>query len=294
MILEAHGEFVKVFCPLAQAIDKKHRQMQDEANKIHEAESLLKEKLEDSSQLHVVLDRVEDLTAETRLLAFDNGQQNQARKYFATKYSDEWSGTMGGWFRSWYICLAGCSHCNHYEFAWCRTCWKCVMKRENLENEAEARTWIVEHKADCQRRVIAAEKYEAEKKHQLEFFTKMPGMEKCKARNILETRNEFWKIFSPLAQAIVMKDLQMEGEVENINEAQSLLKELRELTDSSKIEDALDRVMLLTADTRLLAFCPLAQANVKMDLQMQGLVKKLNEAQRLLKELRELVRGLQS
>ena len=96
---------------------------------------------------------------------------------------------------------------------WCRTCWRCIMKREKLVDEAEARTWIVRHKPDYQRRVVAAERYEAAKKHQLELFAIMPSHEKYKARKILETHSSFKQVFSPLAQAIAMKDEQMQYQV---------------------------------------------------------------------------------
>ena len=87
------------------------------------------------------------------------------------------------------------------------------MKREKLVDEAAARTWIVRHKPDYQRRVVAAERYEAAKKHQLEFFAMMPSNEKCKARKVLEKQGSFVQVFSPLAQAIAMKDEQMQYQV---------------------------------------------------------------------------------
>jgi hypothetical protein len=52
-------------------------------------------------------DRVELLTAETPLLALRNDPYGE-RKWFATTYSDEWSGVLAGWFRSWFVCMHVC------------------------------------------------------------------------------------------------------------------------------------------------------------------------------------------
>lgn len=70
---------------------------------------LIKElrELKDSSKILDAIDRVMLLTAETPLLAFRD-DPDQHRKWFATTYADEWSGYMGGWFRSFYVCMHGC------------------------------------------------------------------------------------------------------------------------------------------------------------------------------------------
>ena len=54
-----------------------------------------------------------------------------------------------------------------------RICKELGQRQRQLD--AEARTWIVRPKPDFQRRCVAAEKYEAAKKHQLEFFSMMLG-----------------------------------------------------------------------------------------------------------------------
>jgi hypothetical protein len=140
------------------------------------------------------------------------------------------------------------------KFVWCRTCWICIMKRENLPDEAAARTWIVQNKSDYKRRQDDNDKYCAAKKYQLRFFTMMSGQEKHKAVKILEKQEEFTRVFTPLAEAILIKDQQMAGAANEWNEAQKLVAELRCLKDSSKIVDAIDRIMLLTAEVPLLAF----------------------------------------
>ena len=56
-----------------------------------------------------MIDRVGLLIDDTEEPYLDK-YPDPARKYFATTYADEWSGSMGGWFRSWYICLHGCKH----------------------------------------------------------------------------------------------------------------------------------------------------------------------------------------
>ena len=72
------------------------------------------------------------------------------------------------------------------KFLWCRTCWRCIKEREQLADEAAARTWIAQHKPDYQRKCVAREQYEAAKEHQLKFFSNMSGKEKYKARNVME------------------------------------------------------------------------------------------------------------
>ena len=136
----------------------------------------------------------------------------------------------------------------------CRACWKCVMAREKLENEAAARTWILQHQADYERRRKDHENYEAAKKHTLGFFPMMSSQEKHKTKKILEKHGSFVTVFTPLAQAILLKDAQMAEKSKEWNEAQQLIKELRQLKDSAKVLDALDRVMLLTVEVPLLAF----------------------------------------
>ena len=140
------------------------------------------------------------------------------------------------------------------KFANCRTCWRCVMARENLETEADARAWILTHKPDYERRRKDHENFESAKKHQFHFFTMMSGQEKHKAIKILEKMGSFVQVFTPLAQAIIMKDSQMTEKSGEWTEAQKMIKELRELKDSSKVLDAIDRVMLMTAEVPLLAF----------------------------------------
>ena len=82
----------------------------------------------------------------------------------------------------------------------------------------------------------------------------MPGHEKYKARNVLENHPSFVQVFCPLAEAIVMKDEQMQGDVTKLNEAQKIMKDLRQVRKSEQVLDGIERVMLLTADTPLLAF----------------------------------------
>jgi hypothetical protein len=139
-------------------------------------------------------------------------------------------------------------------FVWCRTCWKCIMEREGLPDEASARTWIIEHKRDFQQRMNENEAYLSAKKHCLEFFTMLAPRQRHRAGKILEKQGSFVQVFAPLAEAILLKDAQMQEQADRASEAQQLLKNLRDVKNSSQILDAIERVMLLTAATPLIAF----------------------------------------
>ena len=65
-----------------------------------------------------------------------------------------------------------------------RTCWNCVMIREDLENEAAARLWIVQHQAFYQRHKSDRQNFEAAQKHRLEFFNMMKGKQRHKSTKI--------------------------------------------------------------------------------------------------------------
>ena len=93
------------------------------------------------------------------------------------------------------------------KFANCRTCWRCVMAREKLESEAAARAWILTRKPHHERH--RKDNFEAAKKHRCDFFTMMSGQERHKTTNISEKIGSFVQLFTPLAQAIMIKDTQM-------------------------------------------------------------------------------------
>jgi hypothetical protein len=48
-----------------------------------------------------------DLSKEGPCLAFRN-KADGGRSWFATTYADEWSGVLGGWFRSYFVCMGPC------------------------------------------------------------------------------------------------------------------------------------------------------------------------------------------
>jgi hypothetical protein len=108
-VFEKQESFTMILAPLAEFILIKDLQLAEEDIKNKEALALMKELREckDSSLVLDLLDKVELLTCETPLLAFKN-DPDQRRKWFATTYSDEWCGVMGGWFRSYYGCFNGC------------------------------------------------------------------------------------------------------------------------------------------------------------------------------------------
>ena len=136
----------------------------------------------------------------------------------------------------------------------CRTCWICAQEREGLETEGAARTWIAKNKSDYQRRERDNDQYVLAKKCALKFFAFMTPRRKGKATKILEKQESLIQVFAPLSEYIFIKDVQMSKAAEDWTEGQKLMKALTELKDSAKVMDTLERVMLLTAETPLLAF----------------------------------------
>jgi hypothetical protein len=107
--LEKQESLIQVFAPLSEFIFIKDAQMSQKAEDWTESQKLMKQltELKDAAKVLDLVERVMLLTAETPLLAFKD-DPNQRRKFMATTYADEWSGCLGGWFRSWYVCMHGC------------------------------------------------------------------------------------------------------------------------------------------------------------------------------------------
>ena len=108
-VFEGQESFTAIFAPFAEYILIKNLQLSEEDKKNNKALALMDDlrQCKDASKVLDLLDRVEMLTCETPLLAFKD-DPDQHRKWFATTYSDEWCGVLGGWFRSYYICLYNC------------------------------------------------------------------------------------------------------------------------------------------------------------------------------------------
>ena len=107
--LTTKDDMVKVFAPLAEFILIKAQQLEKESDEMTEAQRLLMQMatLTDPSMVSELVDQIVALSREAPCLAFRN-RADGARAWFATTYADEWCGVLGGWFRSYFICVGPC------------------------------------------------------------------------------------------------------------------------------------------------------------------------------------------
>jgi hypothetical protein len=103
--LESIDSFHMLFAPMAEFILIKDAQMDQLEKDASAAVKLMAElkKCEDPTKIRDLLDRIELLSLDAPMLAFE-GQDDADRKWMATTFADEWVGCMGGWFRSYYVC----------------------------------------------------------------------------------------------------------------------------------------------------------------------------------------------
>lgn len=106
-ILESRDDMVILFAPMAEFILIKKAQMDDELDEWSDAMKLMEEMRQCSDHRKVIdyLDRIQACARPTPCLAFA-GAEDGDRKWAATTYCDDWVGCLGGWFRSWFVCLA--------------------------------------------------------------------------------------------------------------------------------------------------------------------------------------------
>jgi hypothetical protein len=107
--LESIDSFSALFAPMAEFIMIKAVQMEKMCEEASEAVRLMDEltKCTNPAAIPDLLDRIKLASLDAPMLAFE-GQDDADRKWLATTFSDEWTGCMGGWFRSYYICAHGC------------------------------------------------------------------------------------------------------------------------------------------------------------------------------------------
>ena len=107
--LEHIDSFSALMAPLLEFILIKDVQLQGMADDMSNAVKLMTElrACVDPVKIKDLLERIELMTADGPLKAFVD-TEDADRKWLATTFADEWSGVMGGWFRSYYICCHNC------------------------------------------------------------------------------------------------------------------------------------------------------------------------------------------
>ena len=102
-------DMVSVFTPLVEFILIKAQQIEKEDEELTEVQRLLHQmsELADPSMVSELVDQIVALSREGPCLAFRN-RTDGGRSWFATTYADEWSGCLGGWFRSYFVCMGPC------------------------------------------------------------------------------------------------------------------------------------------------------------------------------------------
>ena len=106
-ILETRDDMTLLFAPYAEFILVKKAQMDNELEEWGAAKALMEEMRQcgDHRKVTDYLDRIQACARPTPCLAFANAEDGD-RKWMATTYCDDWVGCLGGWFRSWFVCLA--------------------------------------------------------------------------------------------------------------------------------------------------------------------------------------------
>ena len=107
--LESIDSFAALFAPMVEFIMIKDMQMEKMSEEAAEAVRLMHElrMCVNPAVIPDLLDRIKLASLDAPMLAFE-GQEDANRKWLATTFADEWTGCMGGWFRSYYICAHGC------------------------------------------------------------------------------------------------------------------------------------------------------------------------------------------